>query len=209
MRYKTVIWDFNGTIMDDVALCMASLNTMLKKRGMPVLENVESYHKIFRFPIKEYYRLAGFDFEKEPYEKLAVEWVGLYTKGESELTLTDGFTDAWTFIKKHGAKQIILSASETDMLYRHLTILGLQDKFDEILGTSDIYAEGKIEMAKRCLGTSHAEAVLIGDTPHDAETARSIGVDCILYAGGHASRDALLRTGLPVISRLSQLKDIL
>ena len=58
MKYKTVIWDFNGTIMDDVALCMDSLNTMLKARGIRTVDTVAEYHKIFRFPIKEYYRLA-------------------------------------------------------------------------------------------------------------------------------------------------------
>lgn len=206
MKYKTVIWDFNGTIMDDIALCMDSLNTMLRKRALPTIDSVAAYHAIFRFPIKEYYRLAGFDFEKEPFEDLAVEWVNLYTAGENDLKLSDGFMDAWQYIRDAGARQIILSASETEMLHRHLRLLGIQDKFDEILGTSDIYADGKVEMAKRRLGTDCTEAVLIGDTPHDAQTARAIGVDCILYAGGHASSAALASTGLPVIAHLSELK---
>lgn len=209
MRYKTVIWDFNGTIMDDVALCVDALNTMLRKRALPTINSVADYHAIFRFPIREYYRLAGFDFEKEPFEDLAVEWVDLYTAGEDRLTLSSGFTDAWQYIHDADARQIILSASETEMLHRHLRILGIQNKFDEILGTSDIYAAGKVEMARRCLGTDCAGSVLIGDTPHDAETARAIGVDCILYAGGHASRTALAGTGLPVIEHLSELMKIL
>ena len=209
MKYTTVIWDFNGTIMDDVALCMDSLNTMLKARGIRTIDTVEDYRRIFRFPIKDYYRLAGFDFAKEPFEDLAVEWVNLYTAGENTLTLSDGFIDAWRFIRSSGAKQIILSASETAMLHRHLGILGIQDGFDAVLGTGDIYAEGKVEMARRCLGTSLCNAVLIGDTPHDAETARAIGVDCILYAGGHASEGALAAIGVPVIRHLSTLADYL
>ncbi len=209
MKYKTVIWDFNGTIMDDVALCMDSLNTMLKARAIPTVDTVEDYRKIFRFPIKEYYRLAGFDFEIEPFEALAVEWVNLYTKGEDRLTLTDGFREVWQYIRDSGARQIILSASEKTMLERHLTTLGIRNSFDEILGTGDIYAAGKVEMARRCLGTSVADAVLIGDTPHDAETARAIGVDCILYAGGHASEAALCETGAPMIRHLSELPGLL
>ncbi|MBQ8746467.1 MAG: HAD family hydrolase [Clostridia bacterium] len=209
MKYTTVIWDFNGTIMDDVALCMDSLNTMLKARGIRTVDTVAEYHKIFRFPIKEYYRLAGFDFEKETFEDLAVEWVNLYTAGEQTLTLSEGFLGVWQFIRDGGARQIILSASETEMLHRHLGILGIRDKFDGILGTGDIYAEGKVEMARRCLGTSLTDAVLIGDTTHDAETARAIGVDCILYAGGHASEAALTKTGAPVVSHLSELTALL
>lgn len=209
MKYSTVFWDFNGTVMDDVALCTASLNTMLKARALPTLDTAADYHAVFRFPIKEYYRLVGFDFDKEPFEKLAVEWVELYTAGEKTLTLSDGFLDAWDFIHASGAKQIILSASETEMLHRQLRQLGVYDKFDGILGTGDIYAEGKVEMAKRCLGTDCTGAVLIGDTPHDAETARAIGVDCILYAGGHASVASLSAVGVPVIRHLSELIQIL
>ncbi len=209
MRYKTVIWDFNGTIMDDVALCMQSLNTMLQARALPTIADVEAYRAIFRFPIKEYYRLAGFDFEKESFEKLAAEWVELYTAGEKTLTLSDGFPQVSAYIRESGASQIILSASETNMLHRHLTLLGISNNFDKILGTGDIYAAGKVEMAKQCLGGGCKDAVLIGDTPHDAQTAHAIGVDCILYAGGHAARAALKATGAPVISHLHELLSLL
>jgi phosphoglycolate phosphatase len=47
---------------------------------------------------------------------------------------------------------------------------------------------------------------MIGDTPHDAETARAMGADCILYSGGHAGRDSLLAMGVPVVD---DLRDVL
>ena len=62
MKHTDVIWDFNGTILDDVAAGIASVNKMLSDRSLPTIKDKEHYRKIFRFPIIEYYRSLGFDF---------------------------------------------------------------------------------------------------------------------------------------------------
>lgn len=203
MRYNTVFWDFNGTVMNDVEHGIRCVNTMLKRRGLPTIDSVEEYHKLFRFPVKEYYRDAGFDFDKEPYEVLAVEWVELFVAGEKSLTLCPGFKEVHQALAKKGIRQIILSSSEREMLTRHLRILGMEDAFDHVIGLDNIYAGGKAETAKRLFGENQSDAVMIGDTPHDAETARAMGADCILYAGGHAGRESLLACGCPVIDHLT------
>lgn len=84
MKYDLVIWDFNGTIIDDVALGISSVNTMLAKRSLPVLESADEYRAKLRFPIIDYYRSLGFDFGAEPYDVLAREWVELYNAGEDK-----------------------------------------------------------------------------------------------------------------------------
>lgn len=206
MRYKTVFWDFNGTVMDDVSHGIRCVNHMLSKRGLPTIDSVEEYHRVFRFPVKEYYRDAGFDFDKEPYEELAVEWVNLFVSGENSLTLCPGFTQVHSTLAQNGIRQIILSSSEKEMLLRHLRILGMDNGFDHVIGLDNIYAGGKAETAKRLFGENQSDAVMIGDTPHDAETARAMGADCILYSGGHAGRDSLLATGMPVVD---DLRDVL
>ena len=206
MRYKTVFWDFNGTVMDDVSHGIRCVNHMLSKRGLPTIDSVEDYHQVFRFPVKEYYRDAGFDFDKEPYEELAVEWVDLFVAGENSLTLCPGFAQVHSTLAENGVRQIILSSSEKEMLLRHLRILGMENGFDHVIGLDNIYAGGKAETAKRLFGENQSDAVMIGDTPHDAETARAMGADCILYSGGHAGRDSLLAMGVPVVD---DLRDVL
>jgi len=204
MQYTTVFWDFNGTIANDVLLGISSVNRMLKKRDLPTLDSVRAYHDVFCFPVKEYYRRLGFDFEKEPYEILAVEWVDNYVSEEHTLTLNPGFLDVSDALSRQGIQQIIISSSETAMLNRHLTILGIQDRFDRILGMDNIYAGGKIEMARRCVGNAD-HALFIGDTVHDADTAEAIGADCILYSGGHSSREQLSVRDVPVVDHLSEI----
>ncbi|MBO7302806.1 MAG: HAD hydrolase-like protein, partial [Clostridia bacterium] len=78
MKYTYCIWDFNGTILDDVELGIYSINELFKAHNMDKRLDRDIYRKEFDFPIKDYYRRVGFDFEKTPYEDLAVEWVNIY-----------------------------------------------------------------------------------------------------------------------------------
>ena len=78
LKYTHIFWDFNGTILSDMQAGMDSVNKMLADRDLPVIPDIESYRRIFDFPIIEYYRGLGFDFDREPYEVLAPIWVELY-----------------------------------------------------------------------------------------------------------------------------------
>ncbi len=209
MRYHTVFWDFNGTIADDVALGIRCVNHMLQKRGLPILADTAAYRRVFCFPVREYYRKIGFDFEKESYEILAAEWVELYTAGENSLRLNSGFLEANDALRRAGVRQIILSSSESIMLRRQMDILGITDRLDAVYGMDNFYAGGKIEMAKRCIGGNGRGAVVIGDTTHDADTARAIGADCVLYTGGHGEHGALAACGFPLADSLADIPAML
>ena len=54
-----VVWDWNGTMFDDVALCIQVMNGMLEKRGLPRLAGPEQYRQVFTFPVEEYYKALG------------------------------------------------------------------------------------------------------------------------------------------------------
>ena len=54
MKYSHVLWDFNGTLLDDVGIGMDSINALLRPRKIPTLDSREAYRKVFRFPIEEY-----------------------------------------------------------------------------------------------------------------------------------------------------------
>ena len=203
MRCDLVIWDFNGTIIDDVMLGINSVNTMLAARGLRTISGVEEYRRRLRFPIIEYYRDLGFDFDAEPYEKLAHEWVALYNAGADGIEATPGVADALREIHEAKLPQIIISASEEKMMLRALDRLGLTAYFDEIIGQDNIYAAGKLESARRFGERCGAKApVVIGDTPHDVEMAKALGARCILYRGGHSSAADLARSGATLVDDL-------
>lgn len=206
MRYTHIIWDFNGTVISDMQVGIDSVNLMLEERGISPISGVDEYREIFDFPVENYYRRLGFDFSLEPYNKLARIWVSLYKSASYKITLTPKIEDVLREINRLGISQHILSASEKVMLEDQIGILGVQCFFDKIYGLCDIYAESKIELAKRWrIENPKSNPLFIGDTVHDADTARVIGCDCILYSGGHQSRKRLERRGVPVIDSLSEV----
>ena len=203
MKHDLVIWDFNGTITDDLQLGIDSVNLLLSRRNLPTIDSVERYHELFRFPVKDYYAAAGFDFDIYPYEELAVEWVAEYNKGAPYLKAHDGVADTIDALNAAGVRQIVLSSSDITMLRSQLSNLGLLDRFDTVLGLDNIYAGGKIELAKKWgEGKDFSRAIMIGDTTHDYETARALSADCVLFSGGSEPRAKLLKCGVPVIDKM-------
>ena len=210
MKYTHVVWDFNGTLLDDLNIGIGSINVLLSKRGMPTLDSVEEYRNVSGFPIKDYYKRIGFDFSKEPYDEVALEWVDQYTSRMEQAALYDGVEDMLSFVRAGGMKQILLSATELDMLLKQIDFLKIRDYFDEICGMDNVYAHGKLSLGKRWKEEHpEAKALFIGDTDHDFEVASAMGADCVLFAGGHQSYERLCRLGPPVIHQLSEVKQYL
>ncbi|MBQ7714746.1 MAG: HAD family hydrolase [Clostridia bacterium] len=205
MKYDLVIWDFNGTIADDVQIGIDAANVILSKRGMKTIDSVESYKEMFCFPISEYYKRLGFDYSKEPYEVPANEWAAEYIRREPDIKLTEGCRETLDTISKLGIKQIVLSSSEINMLKRELKMLGVYAYFDEIIGQGDAYAHGKIESAKEWSAGKKYKALFIGDSVHDCECADAIGADCVLFSGGHDSRQHLEDSNRPVIDSIPEI----
>lgn len=207
MTHTHLIWDFNGTILNDVEHGLNCTNIMLAARSLAVIPSVEAYREVFGFPIDEYYRRMGFDFEKEDYETvLAPEWVALYLAGEADCPSIEGAVDTIRAVKAMGIPQILLSATETDMLKAQLERLGLLGEFDEIIGLDNIHARSKKAQALAWRERNpDAKPLFVGDTEHDAAVADAVGSDCVLFAGGHQSFRRLEACGKPVISRIGEI----
>lgn len=188
--YTYCIWDFNGTILDDVALGMKSVNTLLEERGIPVIPSREEYRKKFDFPIVDYYRDLGFNFQTDPYEVLAELWVELYMRDLSTAEMFPDVVKALDFFDSKGIKQTVLSASERSMLVGQLEGLGVADRFVEIMGIDNIYGDSKLALAEDWRRRHPDDKVMfIGDTTHDLETAEILGADCFIVCAGHQCKE--------------------
>ena len=212
MKYTHVIWDFNGTILDDVKIGLDSLNVLLKRRGLPEIESTEKYKAGFMFPIIEGYKRYGFDFEKESYDDVAKEWVDEYVSREHTAGLVDGVREVLEFFKTRGVKQAIISASEMGMLKRQLEQLGICEYFEDIVGMDNIKAAGKKDIAVAWKNRHpHEKLLFIGDTDHDHQVAMAMEADCILVAAGHQSFDRLqsMEPKLAVFANVRGVMDLL
>ena len=90
-EYKYIIWDWNGTILDDLQLNLEVENTLLKRRGRKLIRDIEEYHEKFQFPIIKFYESLDFDLENEKFEDIAKEYVAEFDERFYELEV---FSDA-------------------------------------------------------------------------------------------------------------------
>lgn len=211
MKYTHILWDFNGTILDDLDAGIKSVNKLLSERGLPTVDSHERYYEVFGFPIIDYYRRLGFDFDKEPYEVIAPLWVELYLENVKESPIFDDILPTVELFGKMGLSQTVLSATELEMLKKQLKLVDCLELFDEVLGIDNIYAASKVSLAEGWREKNpNAVPLMIGDTVHDAEVAERIGADCVLIARGHQSRKTLEKAGCPIYEDLDEmLKNIL
>lgn len=207
-RYDAFIWDWNGTLIDDMKVCVDILNRSLVSRGLPPL-SAEKYLEIFEFPVINFYRSAGFDFTNEPFEKIGMEYINAYETAMFDCRLHGRAKGLLDELLTKGKKQYVLSALFEHDLKRIIEHFELSGYFTAVRGLSDQYANSKVELGKRLVkecGVDPARTLMIGDTLHDLETARHLGVDCVLVAAGHNSHARLVTGGVPVYRSLDELE---
>ncbi|WP_319479425.1 HAD hydrolase-like protein [uncultured Draconibacterium sp.] len=207
---QSIIWDWNGTLLNDLDFCISTINVLLKKRELDLLDRF-SYKEVFSFPVKDYYQAIGFDFSKEDFSIPAHEFIDLYNSGVAQCNLHAAAKDVLEHFKNMGLRQFVLSAMQQDMLEHTLKHQNIFDYFEGIAGLNDHYAVSKIERGEQLIdhfSINKAQATIIGDTNHDFEVAQQLEVDCILVADGHQSKERLEATGAKVIDDLQQLKTL-
>lgn len=203
-RYTHIIWDWNGTLLDDAWLCVEVMNGILRQRNLPPI-SLAIYRSIFDFPVKDYYLKLGFDFNREPFEKVGMEFMVLYNQRQTECNLHPEVRHLLPYCQLKGYRQCILSAREESELVAETEILEVRPFFDLVRGLDDHYAHGKTDVGFRLiqdLGIPKQELIFVGDTLHDAEVASEIGIDCILIPNGHHSEERIRSAGVPVFLSL-------
>lgn len=208
-EYKCIIWDWNGTLLDDVGLNIGIVNTLLSERGVEIISSVEYYRDEFSFPVIDFYRKVGFDLENEDFTLIARRYALLFNERYPHAEIFPDAEDTLRLIKYSGKEQLIISATEQGYLLKQVDYFELSNYFTDILGVSDVLGSSKIERAKRWIAERDIdpkEVLFIGDTVHDYDTAKAIGCDCVLVSRGHNSRKRLEKTGCRVYEDLSFLK---
>ena len=193
MKPHHVIWDWNGTLVDDAWLCVEIVNELLARRGLASITPCR-YSEVFGFPLRIYYQRVGFDLEREDFTTLGDEFNILYSQRLYESRLREGAREVLAALGCNGIEQSLLSASNEVDLEEMVAHYGLRSHFASVAGVDNGLGEGKIERGHRHLADLNCrsdEILLIGDTLHDIEVAAALGVHCVLLPSGHQSRRRL------------------
>ena len=187
-----VIWDWNGTLLDDTQAAVDALNEMLARRSLPPI-STRFYRDNFAFPVRPFYEAIGVDLSREDWDALAEEYHATYGR-QTGAVLADGAVKALDALRSRGIGQSLVSALEESRLLRDVERSGLAPFFDHICGTNNLDGASKLDRVRwlasrlRERKGGDLDIVLVGDALHDKEAAEAIGARCVLFAGGsHAS----------------------
>lgn len=211
-KLKHIIWDWNGTLLNDTWLCVEVLNGLLAKRGRGPISEAD-YRENFGFPVIHFYDYLGFDTDVDSFDGVSREFIGDYElRWLTECGLHSGVEQMLSALAARGLTHSVLSAAKQEALETGIRHFGILEHFTGLCGTDNIYAQGKVDRGRHWIAQldwNPEEIVLIGDTLHDYEVAEAIGTDCILLAHGHHTPERLAATGKTVVHSLEELRALL
>jgi phosphoglycolate phosphatase-like HAD superfamily hydrolase len=199
-----LVWDWNGTLLDDLALVVAATNVSLASLGGPPI-TAEDHRRDFRRPISDYYgHVLGRPVSEAEFIELDRAYHGFYRDGLLGAALA---ADAETAMRAWPGTQSLLSMWFHDELVPEVTRRGLLGLFERVDGLRRGVVGGghkadHLVAHLDALGVEPAGAVLIGDSADDAHAADAVGAACVLYGGGFTHPDRLAETGAPVAATL-------
>ncbi len=210
-KYTDIFFDWNGTIIDDLNINFEVINSLLLNYGKSTISLTE-YRNAFSFPIKDFYGRIGLPINDNDYEKLVSDYWNLYKSKLQDVPLMNGISEIIHVLKERGINQYIISASDKQMILDQLSLYDIKDCFEDVIALENGYAHGKIEMAKQWLYTNNilkSNALMIGDTVHDYETAKAINIDCVLINKGHQNlKNCNINAEVVICDDLNELIDV-
>lgn len=207
--YEHIVFDWNGTVVDDVHLALRSVNRVRADFGLPPID-LTTYRRHFQFPIAEFYAALGFDLAKTPFAQLMDHYLGYFDAEIAQCPLCPGFDDLARSLKLAKVGLSVLSASHQKTLLRTARHNGIASLVDNLFGLEDSAAAGKLARAReldRLLRRhSSTRILMIGDTEHDHVVANDRGWDFVAVASGHQCRRKLEQLGVPVLASLAAVQ---
>lgn len=205
-----LVWDWNGTVLNDFDVSFRSTNGSFRDAGLPEITTA-TYRALLRSPIRSFYAaVLDRDPSDEECDFLARAFHAYYLLYEKEVAPSSGLPHL--FRQWHGAghTQSLLSLFPHRKLVPAVERHGLTSYFALVQGATPPNPEQK-DLADHLarLKVDPAAAVLIGDLVDDARAAEQAGVKVVLYSGGFGARADLAATGAPVADSLAEAVDLI
>lgn len=208
---RHLVWDWNGTLLDDLTLIVEATNAAFAAVGGPRLD-ADFHRRHFRRPITEYYaQVLGRPVDDEEFALINTVFHEAYRKALTGCPLAPDATDA---LRSWPGNQSLLSMWYHRDLVPTVRRYGLHPHFRRIDGLRvrpGGFAHHKEPFLRRHLAAQRVEprqAVVVGDSVDDAVAARSVGAACVLYSGGFTHPDVLAATGAPVVDTLQEAVEL-
>lgn len=213
MAIEHVVWDWNGTLIDDFPGVLTATNEAFARMGFGSV-TADQYRASYSRPIRGFYEtLLARSLSDSEWASLDQIFHETYDANVHELSLAQGAAGILDRISAAGFRQSLLSMYPHDALMGVLRHHSLVERFHHIDGLRDGVPGGQklpyLEAHLARLAVHPAQTVLIGDSLDDAAAAAAVGARCILVAWGWHTHADLIATGLPVVRSLEEVLPLL
>lgn len=205
----TIIWDFNGTVLDDCAASVEAVNQMMARRNLGSITR-EWYEKNLIMPLEAFYESVGFDMQKERLPEVSAEFQVECAKVARPIF--PEVLEALAYFKEQGYRQLLFSSLHQAVLEEQARERGIEKFFEKIMGRPDRNLGSKKDQAKAYLeeqGIAAKNVLFVGDLTTDHEMADYVGGVSVLIPKGHQHQTVLEKTGAHILKDASELKGFL
>ena len=215
---KLIVFDWNGVLIADTAACMAADNHVLEVfGGKPV--DLETYRETIIIPSLSFYTMHGANEKElvENPEKWGKVFHEFYEKRAAKCRSRGNAKKLLKWLKGKGINSIILSNHTVEGIETQLKRLGLKEFVAEVLANpakdTSLHKRNKREKLGGYIkknGYKKGEILIVGDSPEEAEIARTLGIKSVAITNGYYST-ARLRKSKPdfLINNLKELIPII
>ncbi len=211
MEKSHLVWDWNGTLLDDLPIVIAAVNRTIGDFGLNPI-GAHDYRDHYTRPVRHFYdRLFGRAIEDEEWLRLNTGFHEAYFQLARRVDLAPGARDAMESLDAAGWTQSLLSMSPQDWLDGIVRRLGIHHRFQIVDGLSGPtggqkakHLEGHLDV----LGIAGSSVVVVGDTPDDVAAARHVGARAILFHGGSHHMDVLEAERVPIAETIEEAVEL-
>ncbi|MFC9946085.1 HAD family hydrolase [Streptomyces pratensis] len=208
-KHRThLVWDWNGTLLDDIHAVLGATNAAFAEVDLAPL-TLEQYRETYCVPIPKFYeRLMGRLPTPAEWERMDGLFHRHYSEQRVACGLTEGVEELLVRWQAGGRSQSLLSMYGHEHLVPVVRGYGIERHFVRVDGRTGPSGGSKAQHMERhfeVLGHIAPEsAVVIGDAVDDAVAAAHVGARAVLYTGGSHSRSSLEAAGVPVVDTLAE-----
>jgi phosphoglycolate phosphatase-like HAD superfamily hydrolase len=205
---RHIVWDWNGTLLDDNDAVVAAVNTVCAAFGREEID-LDQWRAVFSRPLLRCYeRLLERRLDERDWVQIDVVYHNAYRELLHTSRLAHGVPHVLREWVEQGRTQSLLSMWFHDELVPLVTEMGLRSLFARVDGLrADVGGGSKaahLEQHVGALELDPSDVVVIGDVEDDARAAKEVGTHCVLVTTGVMNRPVLERTGFPVVDSIPE-----
>lgn len=200
MRYPTVLFDFDGTLVDSGAIILSSFKHAARTVLARDVEEEQIAALVGGSNLHDQMRVL----DAERVEELVHAYREHNRPLHDELEAFPGVEDLVEELSSQGRKLGIVTAKGRQTVDLAFRVLDLERHFDVVV-TADMTKRHKpdpepVETALELLGSRPSEAAFVGDSPYDIESGKAAGVFAIGVTWGKIHpAERLLDAGADVL----------